>query len=167
MPSVSGLSHSQRIRCRDRAVQAAKLGLANKANLHYTQGPQRWDGIKNHRNAQLGQCPTHADCSSFATWCLWNAMQLRFGLPDLVNGAGWTAGFTGTMLSRGKRVQHASNALRGDCVFYGTGHPGQHVTIVVGREQGVPMVISFGSEPGPFYLRFNYLSDVMQFRRYI
>lgn len=167
MPSASGLSHDQRIRCRDRVVQAANLAKAHAPEVHYTQGPRRWDGIKNRRNAKLGRFPTHADCSSFATWCLWNGLHLLFDLPDLVNGHAWTAGFTGTMLDHGKRVQHADSALRGDCVFYGSGPPGQHVTIVVGRENGVPMVISHGSEAGPFYVRFNYRSDVMQIRRYI
>jgi hypothetical protein len=166
MPSASGLSRDQRIRCRDRVVQAAKLALANKTQVHYTQGPKRWDGIKNHRNAALGQFPVNADCSSFATWCLWNGLMLRFGLGDVVNGAGWTGGYTGTMLDHGMVVQHPSNALRGDCVLYGE-PPGAHVTIVVHNLNGVPMVISHGSEPGPYYLSYNYRSDVHQIRRYI
>src|SRR5215208_1243893 len=167
MPSVSGLTRSQRIRCRDRAVQAAKLGLAHKDQLHYTLGSKRWDGIKNHRNAQLGKFPTNADCSSFATWCLWNGLFLRFGLPDLVNGAGWTGGFTGTMLDHGKPVRHLANVRRGDCVLYGSGPPGNHVTVVVGKQGGLPVVVSHGSEPGPFQLAYNYRDDVMEIRRYI
>ena len=80
MPSASGLSRDQRIRCRDRVVQAARLTLANKEHTHYTEGPLRWDGIKNRRNAEIGQFPEYSDCSSFATWCLWNGLVLRFGL---------------------------------------------------------------------------------------
>jgi hypothetical protein len=38
---------------------------------------------------------------------------------------------------------------------------------VVGRQDGVPMVVSHGSEEGPFFIRYDYRSDVMQFRRYI
>jgi hypothetical protein len=167
MPSASGLSRDQRIRCRDRAVQAAQLALAHAPQVHYTQGAKRWDGITKRRDARLGQFPTHADCSSFATWCLWNGLVLRFGLGDIVNGAGWRAGYTGTMLGHGKRVRHSANALRGDCVIYGSGPPGQHVAIIVARQSGVPMVISHGSEPGPFYLRFDYRSDVLEIRRYI
>jgi hypothetical protein len=91
MPSASGLSRDQRIRCRDRVVQAARLTLANKEHTHYTEGPLRWDGIKNRRNAEIGQFPEYSDCSSFATWCLWNGLVLRFGLGDVVNGAGWPA----------------------------------------------------------------------------
>jgi hypothetical protein len=58
MPSASGLSRDQRIRCRDRVVQAARLTLANKEHTHYTEGPLRWDGIKNRRNAEIGQFPS-------------------------------------------------------------------------------------------------------------
>jgi hypothetical protein len=168
MPSTSGLSRDQRIRCRDRVVQAAKLALANKAQVHYSQDAvKRWDGIKNHRNAALGQFPINADCSSFATWCLWNGLLVRFGLGDIVNGAGWNAGYTGTMLDHGMVVQHTSNTLRADCVLYGSGPPGEHVAIIVRHFDGVPMVISHGSEPGPYYLPYNYRSDVYQIRRYI
>jgi hypothetical protein len=52
-------------------------------------------------------------------------------------------------------------------VLYGSGTSPSHVTIVVGRQQGVPMVVSHGSEPGPFFVRYDYRSDVMQIRRYI
>jgi hypothetical protein len=59
-------------------VQAAKLTLGNKDHTHYTEGPLRWDGIKNRRNAEIGQFAEYSDCSSFATWCLWNGLVLRF-----------------------------------------------------------------------------------------
>ena len=167
MASVSGLSREHRIRARDRTVQAATLALHHAPKVHYTQGAKRWDGIANRRNARTGEFPTNADCSSFATWCLWNGLRLGFGLGDLVNGAGWAAGYTGTMLTHGKRVRHLGNVMRGDCVLYGSGAPGEHVTIVVGIVGGVPMVVSHGSEAGPFYVRYNYRGDIMQFRRYI
>jgi hypothetical protein len=167
MPSASGLSRDQRIRCRDRVVQAARLTLANKAQTHYTEGAQRWDGIKNHRNAELGQFPVYSDCSSFATWCLWNGLVLRFGLGDIVNGEGWTAGYTGTMLEHGMVVRYASNALPVDCVLYGAGPPGEHVAVITDMVNGTPMVISHGSEPGPYYLAYNYRSDIIAIRRYI
>jgi hypothetical protein len=167
MASVSGLSRDQRIRCRDRVVQAALLALNHPTQVHYTMDGRRWSGIANHRNARLGQFPAHSDCSSFATWCLWNGLFLGFGLGDLVNGAGWTAGFTGTMLTHGKPVRHLANVRRGDCVLYGSGPPGKHVTIVVGKQGGVPVVVSHGSEPGPFHLRYDYRGDIMEIRRYI
>jgi hypothetical protein len=153
MPSVSGLSRDQRIRCRDRVVQAAKLALAHKAQVHYTEDiPQRWSGIRYHRNAALGQFPRNSDCSSFATWCLWNGLLLRFGLGDIVNGQGWNAGNTASMIQHGRVVPHGSDILRGDCVFYGT--PVFHVTIVVHHSNGVPMVISQGEETGPHYIAY-------------
>jgi hypothetical protein len=167
MASVSGLSRDQRIQCRDRVVQAALLALNHPSQVHYTMDGRRWSGIAKRRRARLGQFPSHSDCSSFATWCLWNGLFLGFGLGDLVNGAGWTAGYTGTMLGHGKRVRHLANVRRGDCVLYGSGFPGQHVTIVVGKQGGVPVVVSHGSEPGPFHLPYNYRTDIMEIRRYI
>ena len=81
---------------------------------------------------------------------------LRFGLGDVVNGAGWAAGYTGTMLQHGLQVRYPANVLPGDCVIYGSGPPGVHCAVVVDMVNGVPMVISHGSEPGPFYLAYDY-----------
>jgi hypothetical protein len=52
-------------------------------------------------------------------------------------------------------------------VIYGSGPPGVHCAVVVDIVNGIPMVISHGSEPGPFYLAYDYRSDVLQIRRYI
>jgi hypothetical protein len=72
------------------------------------------------------------------------------------------------MLNHGKRVVHLSNVIRGDCVLYGRpGSTGAHTAIIVGRLKGTPMVVSHGSEAGPFYLPYNYRSDIMSIRRYI
>lgn len=166
MPSASGLSLNQRIRCRDRAVQAAKLAYANRDQVSYTQGAKRWNGITNHRDASVGLYTHFADCSSFVTWCLWNGLVLLYGTSDVVNGANWKGGWTGTMYDHGMVVRNMANVLRGDCVLYGAS-PGLHVTIVVDVKAGTPMVISHGSEPGPYYLPFNYRPDVHQIRRYI
>jgi hypothetical protein len=166
-PSVSGLDHDQRVRARDRSVQAAMLALHHAPQLHYTQGASRWEGIQERRSARLGQFPTHADCSSFATWCLWNGLALGFGVADVVNGANWSAGFTGTMLAHGKRVRRIAKVLRGDCVLYGNGPPGHHTALVVGVQDGRPMVVSHGSEAGPFFVAYDYRPDVMEIRRYI
>jgi hypothetical protein len=160
--SASGLSRPQRLLCRDRVVAAAMLALAHRAEVHYTQGAQRWDGIKNDRRARRGEFPRQADCSSFATWCLWNGLFLSYRLDDIVNGHDWMAGYTGTMRDHGKRVGNVPHEiLRGDCVFYEG-----HVTIVVGRKNDVPMVVSHGMEQGPFYLKWNYRTP-LQVRRYI
>jgi hypothetical protein len=138
------------------------LALHNAGSVHYTQGSRRWDGIKLDRRAVRGQFPAHSDCSSFATWCLWNGLFLKYHIGDIVNGAGWKAGYTGTMRDHGKRVGNIpQEILRGDCVFYEG-----HVAIVVGRKNGVPMVVSHGSEGGPYHVRWNY-RDPMQVRRYI
>jgi hypothetical protein len=164
MASASGLGFDDRIRCRDLVVAAAKLARAHEAGVHYSMlASQRWDGIRNRRDARDGEFPTHADCSSFATWCLWNGLSLGFGRPDTVNGEGWNAGFTGTMLTHGMRVRAGDSIMRGDCVFYD--NP-RHVTIVVSRVNGVHMVISHGTEGGPDLRRWNYRQP-MQIRRYI
>jgi hypothetical protein len=169
MSSVSGLSFEHRIKARDRIVQAATLALHNAPKIHYTQGARRWDGINLHRNARLGQYPLYADCSAFATWCIWNGLVLGgFTDRDTVNGDDWKAGYTGTMLTHGKQVVHLASVQRGDCVIYGNGAPGEHTAIVVGRRNdGKPMVISHGSEAGPFYLPYDYRADVMEIRRYV
>jgi hypothetical protein len=167
-PSLSGLALEQRRKARRRSVRAALLGLRNLSEVHYTQDAlPRWEGIRNHLDASQGEFPAHSDCSSFATWCLWNGLKLQFEVEDVVNGSDWAAGFTGTMLNNGRRVHHVENVRPGDCVLYGTEWPGKHVAIVVGRQEDVPMVVSHGSEEGPFLLRYDYRSDVMQFRRYI
>jgi hypothetical protein len=167
MSSVSGLSRDHRIRARDRAVQAALLGLHHKAEIHYTQGGRRWDGIRLHKNARRGEYPLFADCSAFVTWCLWNGLHLGFGLDDLVNGAHWTGGFTGTMLHNGRAVVDLSSVQRADAVIYGASPNGEHTAIIVGVHAGVPMVVSHGSEAGPFYLPYDYRRDVRSIRRYI
>jgi hypothetical protein len=161
------LTPTQKAQARDRAVQAAWLGYNHKAVLHYTQGGNRWEGIANRKNAKRGSYPNYADCSSYATWCLWNGLYLGFQSSDVVNAASWRAGYTGTMLSNGAPVGKLANVLPGDLVLYGRGKPGEHVAIVVAVKSGVPMVISHGSEAGPFYVPYNYRSDVMGIRRYI
>jgi len=160
------MNKAQQARARERTVNAAWLAYSHKDQVHYTQGGQRWQGIRSNLNARHGKYPNYADCSSFATWCLWNGLQLGFGQPDKVNNLGWKAGYTGTMLQNGRPVK-AAEALRGDLVLYGTGHPGAHVAIVVAVKSGTPMVISHGSEAGPFYVPYNYRPDVYQIRRYI
>jgi hypothetical protein len=167
MPAVSGLDAEQRAAARQAAVRAALMGLDNISQVHYTQDSRRWEGISKNRVAAKGKVPHHSDCSSFATWCLWNGLNLGFEVGDVVNGLDWTAGYTGTMLQNGKQVRRVEKLRQGDCVIYGSEWPGTHVAIVVGRQDGVPMVVSHGSEEGPFFVRYNYRSDVLQFRRYI
>lgn len=163
--TYSGLSPHNCNRARDRAVGAAMVGYHHKSQLHYTTGSRRWQGIQLNLNANAGHFPDYADCSSFATWCLWNGLWLLFRQPDKVNGCSWRAGFTGTLLQHGWVVRNVSKALPGDLVLYGRGYPGVHTAIIV-KQGRTPMVISNGSEAGPFYLPWNYRSDIMGIRRY-
>lgn len=156
------LSAPQRIRARDLAIQAAALGLRHREVVHYTQGAQRWEGINRALKAWAGHFPRHADCSSFATWCLWNGLD-HYDMPDVVNGARWQAGYTGTQLQHGKRVTDERQIMRGDLAIYGGGPPGEHVAICIGGG----LVISHGSEPGPFKLPLHYRADLMEIRRFI
>src|SRR3982751_6123357 len=140
MASVSGLSADHRKKAREIAYKAALLGFQRRDEIHYTQGAMRWQGINENLRAWKGQFPRHADCSAFATWCIWNGLA-HFNVRDTVNGANWKAGFTGTMLRHGKRVMHRDNILRGDCVIYGQkGTVGAHTAICIGGG----MVISHG-----------------------
>lgn len=162
MASVSGLSPQHRVEARSLAVRAAFLALRHAGAVHYTQTAKRWEGIARDLKAFKGEYPHFADCSAFATWCLWNGLD-HYGVRDTVNGQNWKAGYTGTMLAHGKEVRHRGNVLRGDCVIYGSGGAGEHTAICIGGGK----VISHGSEAGPFLLPIDYRRDVMQIRRYV
>jgi cell wall-associated NlpC family hydrolase len=148
-------------------VDAALLALRKAGSVHYVkpgtpESSLRWDGILHDRRFVDGEFPHQSDCSSFATWCLWNGLFLKYDRGDIVNGQHWDAGYTGTMRDHGMRVGNIPHdILRGDCVFYQG-----HVTIVVGRKNGVPMVVSHGSEGGPYHVKWNYRT-VLEVRRYI
>lgn len=160
---VSGLSSAQRSKARELAVNAFRLAYNHRGVVHYTQSGMRWQGIRNRLRAADGRYPNYADCSSMATWALWNALTAvaGMGFRDIVNGSGWSAGYTGTMASHGKWVS-AGELMPGDCVFYGGGFPYGHVTMYVGGG----MCYSHGSEIGPNYVRVNY-RPISTCRRYI
>jgi hypothetical protein len=164
MASVSGLSLAHRLHARERTKQAALLGLHHASQLHYTQKGGRWQGINRHLYSSQGHFPDYADCSGFATWCLWNGLYATYGVRDVVNGARWQYGFTGTMVQHGKRIRSLINVRPGDLALYGNpvGRTG-HVAVCV----GAGLVVSFGSEAGPFLLRIKYRPDFVQVRRYI
>jgi NlpC/P60 family protein len=157
-----GLKALQRIRARDLTIQAAQIALRNHEKIQYTMKWPRWDGIRRNRKAWRGEYPRFQDCSSFATWCLWNGLD-HFGIGDVVNGARWQGGYTGTMLNHGERVTRAS-VLRADLLFYPRATDGRidHVAIYIGDG----MVITHGSEPGPSKRRMDY-RPIVQIRRYI
>lgn len=100
------------------------------------------------------------DCSSSSTGYFYIE-----GLPD-PNGydPGYPGlGFTGTLSVHGKRV---ATPKIGDLGFYGAGWPYHHTVMCVGFKNGVPRVVSFGSDPGPFLLPYNYRSDFSHWRTY-
>lgn len=138
-------------------LQAAYLGLHNAPAIHYSQSPDRWAGIDHHLRSFRGQFPRTADCSSFATWVLWDATRgYRAADHDFVNATGWESGHTGTLVQHGRKVP-LSHLRPLDLVFYGNEgwRPG-HVAVYVGHGK----VISHGSEQGPFLLPVRYRSDV-------
>ena len=154
------LSKAQRIGARDRAMRAAALAVQHSAHISYSQGSDRWDGIRRRCRASKGQFPHAGDCSSFTTWCLWDAL-LMYDAPDVINGSSWTAGYTGTQLEHGKPV--TGSVMRGDLAIYGNGAPGKHVAICIGNG----LVISHGSQAGPMKVKLHYRRDLMEVRRYI
>lgn len=161
MASMSGLSAAHRAVARDRAVSAALLAYKHREAVHYTQGSKRWDGIANHRYSSLGLYPFWADCSAFATWCVFQGLR-GFGVRDVCNGASWKAGFTGTLVTHGKKV--GSKRMAGDIAIFGTStHNTKHAAILANATH----VFSFGSEVGPLYLPLNYRDDLVAIRRMI
>jgi hypothetical protein len=149
-------------RLRIRVVRAALLGYRHKNQIHYTQAPRRWDGISNRCRSHLGRYPLNADCSSYVTWCLWDAFGGPNAGPDVVNGQSWKAGYTGSLKQHGRRVS-LENAMPGDLVHYGGG-TGVHVTIIVGKNK----VVSHGQESGPHLIAPNYPGNagITEVRRY-
>jgi hypothetical protein len=163
MASVSGLSARHRAEARRIVLHGCNLLLSHPWDLHYSQGSNRWEGISSQRLIRRGQYPHHGDCSSTNTWLLWNALRVRFGVRDTVNGINWRGGYTGTMLNHGKPVHDLANLKVGDCAIYGWGFPGSHTTLYMGGG----MWFSHGSERGPFKVSLYYRPDLMQIRRYI
>lgn len=162
--AVSGLSDARRAQARRTILRGVDLLLRNPDAVHYTQGPLRWEGINRGLHIQTGQHPTHGDCSSTHTWLLWCALTgVQPKIDDLVNGQHWKAGYTGTIIGRGKRVQHVSNAKVGDAVLYGPLPFCEHVATYIGGG----LVFSHGGEAGPFKLGVDYRLDRTAIRRHI
>lgn len=164
MPSVSGLSEAHREEVRRVILEGVRLLMRDPASVHYTQGPERWQGIDQHLRIANRQCITYGDCSSTATWLLWNGLtHVHPTIKDVVNGANWRAGYTGTMASHGKLVRHDSSIKVGDLVLYGPRPTFEHVAVAIGGGR----VLSHGGEAGPFILPIDYRSDRGEVRRYV
>jgi cell wall-associated NlpC family hydrolase len=78
-------------------------------------------------------------------------------IKDVVNGANWNYGYTGTQLNHGKPVRKWAHKRVGDLIHYRG-----HVAIYIGGG----LVVSHGSEAGPLICRWNY-RPVIAIRRYI
>jgi hypothetical protein len=170
MASYSGLNAKDRALARRLLLKAVGVMMDHPAQIHYTQeAVARWEGIRERivpwtATGKLnGRYPKHGDCSSTCTWLLWLALAHHFHLPDHVNGEGWAAGYTGTLIGHGKEVS-LRDGLPGDLVLYGTSRSNtEHVAMKIGHNR----VFSHGSEGGPYILPYNYRSDVICARRYI
>lgn len=162
---VSGLSDDHAAHARSLILKAAHTMVANKDEIHYSQGTNRWVGITHRMTITKGQYPKTCDCSSTAQWMLWDAMGRPYDVRDLVSHSNWTAGYTGSQYRNGKAVVHDSNLKIGDLIFYGNQGGGipEHVAVYVGGG----MVFSHGSEGGPYILPLDYRQDRRVARRYI
>lgn len=141
---------------RHRVLNAAWEGYLKRDQIHYTEGPLRMSGVR--KKILLPNVPPDEDCSSFATWCYWVA-----GAPD-PNGFDYNGyGNTGSQYPRGKHVTFAQ-ARMADIFFYGwsNGEP-EHEAIYAGNG----MVISNGSEGGPYYEKWDYRDDLVGIRSYL
>jgi len=149
---------NKEVNIRQSIVNAAYVGYRNRYAVHYTQDPRRWSGI--NLNKRPPRFPDYADCSSFVTWAYW--LMFASG-DDFINGAGWSAGYTGTQIARGRLIPRRSAQL-GDLVFYGRSFWNiGHVAMYVGNG----MVIGHGNESGPNLTSIDYRGDRQQIRSYV
>lgn len=155
--SYSGLGTERQALARRHVVLACEILLAHKDQVHYTQGEQRWQGINSRLVAAHGHFPDYGDCSSTATWILWNALHYHMGRGDIVSGFGWNYGNTASMLQHGVTVLPADTKV-GDIAFYRN-----HCAVGVGGGK----VFSHGSEGGPYKLDLDYRSDLQSVKRYL
>lgn len=139
-------------------VAAAHALLSRPGDVHYTMGGDRWDGIAHRKTIHDGHLfPFRGDCSSTTTWMLWLALHHSFNLRDVVNGANWRAGYTGTQVAHGTGVSAFKGGRIGDLIFYGgTSRVPEHVAMKIAPGH----VFSHGSEGGPYLLPVAYRSDV-------
>jgi peptidoglycan hydrolase-like protein with peptidoglycan-binding domain len=133
---------------------AAIFGYNHRYQIHYTQSALRMYGLR--YRLKRPTVPIWEDCSSFATWCYYDAE-----FPKNPNGyAGWpTYGYTGTLAVNGMQLFSKARAALG---LYGS-WPFSHVVISVGTGQ---KCVSHGSEGGPYLTDYYYRGDFAQWRGY-
>jgi hypothetical protein len=142
---------------KDRKLQieaAAIFGYNHRYQIHYTQSYLRMYGLR--YRLKRPSVPIWEDCSSFATWCYYDAE-----MPKNPNGyEGWpTYGYTGTLASNGIRLFSKTRAALG---LYGN-WPYSHVVISVGSGN---KCVSHGSEGGPYLTDYFYRGDFSHWRAY-
>ena len=120
---------------------------------YYTQGSARWQGV----TAVYGKVKKTTvipklrggDCSAgYTRWVLWGLQQHLGRVPhDVVNGASWRAGYTGTIVVVCK---HVSEPQIGDAILYGSSTSNTtHVTGVY--DVGQRTCISHGRDRAEIY----------------
>lgn len=123
---------------RARIVSYWTWGIAHEPQIHYRQARPMEDVRSPSR---LKGLPRWADCSEFVTDGYAYA-----GAPD-PNGRGYDGqGYTGTLLTHGKKISQSS-LLPGDIVVFGRA-PGVHVCGVLSAGKD-PLLASHGQERGP------------------
>lgn len=125
---------------RQRIVKAAKWGVENHTHFTYSEGPLRMEAV--HKPYQL---PITSDCSSWVTSCYSWAGALD---PNGLNYNGY--GYTGTLLSHGKKIPLAE-VQPGDVIVYGPG-TGWHTAIIV-EAGNDPLTVSMGQNGDPSFVR--------------
>jgi hypothetical protein len=121
----------------------------------YTQGGRRWQGV----NAVFGRVAylpasrtipklVIGDCSAgYTRWVLFALQQSLARVPhDIVNGLGWDAGFTGTIIAVCQKV---TTPQIGDAIVYFRGSKSVHVTGVTSVPQRE--CISHGRDEAEIY----------------
>lgn len=120
---------------------------------YYTMGAARWQGVRAVYGTVTAHPKTFAklrsgDCSAgYSRWIL-AALQSHLGrVPhDVVNGASWQAGFTGTIELV---CLHVSEPQIGDAILYGSPGDTKHVTGIY--DVGARTCISHGRDRAEIY----------------
>lgn len=162
MPGPAGLSDAHRSEARRVILAGVRLLMAHPAQVHYSMGSDRWEGIAKGLRIAKGEYPKHGDCSSTHSWLVWNALTHVGAMLDHLNGQHWRAGFTGTIAAHGIVVPSVRAAKVGDAVLYGPAPTFEHVATYIGGGR----VFSHGSERGPFLLGIDYRADRHMIRRH-
>lgn len=149
----------------DAFERIGRQDAANPNAAYYTQGAARWQGV----TAIYGKVAISStiprlrsgDCSAgYTRWVLWGLQQQLGRVPhDVVNGARWQAGYTGTIAAVCKRVSTPQN---GDAVLYGRS-PYTHVVGIL--DVGSKLCVSHGSNAGPNLVTWDYRGDRAGFWR--